>query len=310
MLSPIVLFVYNRPWHTRQTIEALKKNELASDSELFIYSDAPKNDAVIASVREVREYIRAIDGFKKVTIIERERNYGLAANIIDGVISIVSQCGRVIVLEDDLVTSPVFLRFMNEALEFYKEEKRVWHISGYMLPIRCSLPASTFFSKVMFCWGWATWQDRWMYFERDPEKLMEKFTRRMRRDFNLDGSHNFFYQIKANYKRTLDTWAVFWYATIYLNDGLCLNPTQSLVKNIGLDGSGEHKVKTQVHDIELPAQYHFQFETRIQESLYFRKAMVDFYNSVKPSVLSMIYSAALNRLRRLAGAFSTTKPIL
>jgi GT2 family glycosyltransferase len=114
--APIALFVYNRPWHTRQTVEALKKNELASESELFIYSDAPKNGKAKEKVKEVREYIKTIDGFKKVTIIERENNWGLADSIIDGVTKIVNEYGKIIVLEDDLVTSPYFLKFMNEAL--------------------------------------------------------------------------------------------------------------------------------------------------------------------------------------------------
>ncbi len=101
-ISPIVLFVYNRPWHTKQTVEALQKNELAIKSELFIYSDAPKNKEAEEKVNEVREYIRAINGFKKVTLIERDKNWGLANSIIDGVTKIVNEYGKIIVLEDDL----------------------------------------------------------------------------------------------------------------------------------------------------------------------------------------------------------------
>ena len=120
--APIVLFVYNRPWHTRQTVESLQKNKMANESELFIYSDAAKNDEAKEKVNEVREYIKSIDGFNKVTIIEREKNWGLANSIIDGVTKIVNEYGKIIVLEDDLVTSPYFLRFMNEALEVYRDE--------------------------------------------------------------------------------------------------------------------------------------------------------------------------------------------
>ena len=126
VLSPIVLFVHNRPWHTKQTVEALQQNELAEDSELFIYSDAAKSSKANAAVQEVRDYIYSVSGFKKITIIERKYNWGLADSIIDGVTSIVNKYGRIIVLEDDLVTSPYFLKFMNDALSFYKNEKRVW----------------------------------------------------------------------------------------------------------------------------------------------------------------------------------------
>lgn len=137
-ISPIVLFVYNRPWHTKQTIESLKSNELAQESELFIYSDAAKDNDEIENVNEVRKYIETLDGFKKVTIIKREQNWGLADSIIDGVTKIVNEYGKIIVLEDDLVTSPYFLKFMNEALDFYENEEKVWHISGWNYPINNS----------------------------------------------------------------------------------------------------------------------------------------------------------------------------
>ena len=120
-LSPIVLFVYNRPWHTQQTIEALQKNELASESNLIIYSDEANNKNVQENVDKVRLYIDQIDKFKKVTIIKRETNWGLANNIIDGVTKVVNQYGKIIVLEDDMITSPYFLKYMNEALEIYKD---------------------------------------------------------------------------------------------------------------------------------------------------------------------------------------------
>src|SRR5689334_19947926 len=115
-LAPITLFVYNRPEHTRRTVEALLKNELAAESDLFIFSDAPKKPESDESVRMVRDYIHAITGFKSVTIIERDRNWGLADSIIDGVTSVVNQYGRIIVLEDDLVVSAHFLEYMNTAL--------------------------------------------------------------------------------------------------------------------------------------------------------------------------------------------------
>ena len=187
-LAPIVLFVYNRPWHTKQTIEALQKNELAKDSELFIYSDAPKNKEAEKQVKEVRDYIKTISGFKKVTIIEREKNYGLAKNIIEGVTEIVNKYGKVIVLEDDLITSPYFLRFMNEALNFYENEEKVWHISGWNYPIDTNGLGDAFLWRLMNCWGWATWANRWKYYEKDVDKLIASFTKRDIKRFNLGQS--------------------------------------------------------------------------------------------------------------------------
>ncbi len=120
--APVALFVYNRPDHTRQTIEALLANPLANQTPLHVFSDAPRNESASLAVAEVRSYIRSIAGFKSVTIIERETNFGLARSIIDGVTALSEECGRVIVMEDDLITSPHFLSYMNDALTHYENE--------------------------------------------------------------------------------------------------------------------------------------------------------------------------------------------
>ena len=238
-LAPIVLFTYNRLYHTKQTIEALSKNELANESELIIYSDGAKNIEVKQKVKEVREYLKTIqdlDAFKSVTIIEREKNFGLANSIIDGVTKIVNKYGKIIVLEDDIVTSKYFLKFLNDALEYYKEKKELWHISGWNYPISSDGLDDVFLWRLMNCWGWATWSDRWQYFEKNPKKLIKTFSKKDIKRFNLDGYYNAWSQVKENYKGKINTWAIFWYAIIFEHNGLCLNPTQSFVQNIGHDG--------------------------------------------------------------------------
>jgi len=242
-IAPIALFVYNRPWHTRQTIEALQKNELASSSKLFIFSDGPKKEDDLEKVLEVRDYIKSVQGFQDVQVIERGANWGLADSIIDGVTQIINQYSRIIVIEDDLVTSPHFLTFMNNALEFYRDETKVWHISGWNYPIDSEGLPDTFLWRVMNCWGWATWSDRWQFYRRAPEEICEKFPKDKIRQFNLYGAHDFWSQVMTNVNGRNKTWAIFWYATIFLNAGLCLNPTKSLVQNIGLDGSGTNSGK-------------------------------------------------------------------
>ena len=251
-LSPLVLFVYNRPWHTQQTIESLQKNELAKESELFIYSDAPKNETDVLKVNEVRKYIRSISGFKKIIIIKRNKNWGLANSIIDGVTKIVNDYGKIIVLEDDLVISPYFLKFMNEALEFYKDEKKVWHISGWNYPIESDGLEDTFLWRAMNCWGWATWSDRWSYYEKDTQKIATQFSKEEIKAFNIDGYYrDFWAQVKDNRDKRIDTWAIFWYATIFKNSGLCLNPVNTFVRNIGNDGSGENCISYDIYQKEL-----------------------------------------------------------
>ena len=295
-LSPIVLFVYNRPDHTRQTVEALQKNELAEQSELFIYSDAPKNEEAKEKVKEVREYIRTIDGFKKVTIIEREKNWGLADSIIDGVTKIVNEYGKIIVLEDDLVTSPYFLKFMNEALEFYEREDKVMHISGWNYPIDTNGLDDVFLWRVMNCWGWATWADRWKYYEKDVDKLIISFTKIDIKKFNLDGVENFWGQVLANKKGKINTWAVFWYATIFKHNGLCLNPSKTFVKNIGHDGSGVHCGDNDIYeDNELCLNKSIKFTNDIQENIVALERIKNFYKSQKKP----LFIRVINKLSRM-----------
>jgi len=294
-LAPIVLFVYNRPWHTKQTVEALQKNELAKESELFIYCDEAKNEDAGKSVDEVREYIDKVDGFKKVTIIKREKNWGLADSIIDGVTKIVNEYGKIIVLEDDLVTSPYFLKFMNEALEFYKDEEKVWHISGWNYPIDTDGLDDVFLWRLMNCWGWATWADKWEYFEKDIDKTISKFSKKDIMIFNLDGYELYWNQVILNKNNKINTWAVFWYATIFKQNGLCLNPSQTYVENIGHDGSGIHCGESDSYSNTLSSLKNINISCTLSENqLAFQKIQY-FYKKQKKSLLVRV----INKLSRI-----------
>ncbi len=254
-LAPILLFTYNRPWHTQQTIIALKKNKYAKESEIIIYSDGAKSEKDEEKVKEVRNFLKTVIGFKKVTLVEREENYGLARNIIEGVTKIVNRYGKVIVLEDDIYVNQNFLTFMNNALNFYENTQKVWHISGFNYPIDVEDLPETFLWRFMVCWGWATWTDRWKYFENDSGKLYKEFSKEEIYRFNLDGTYDFFSQLRKNYEGSLDTWAIFWYATIFKQNGLCLNPTRSMVQNIGSDGSGCHGGRNGDLSDKMPLNY-------------------------------------------------------
>lgn len=241
--APIILFVYNRPEHTLKTLEALQNNNLAEHSELFIFCDGPKNNATQTQkqkIAETRAIIRKQNWCKTVTIIESKHNKGLAASIIEGVTRIINQYGKAIILEDDIVTGKYFLQFMNDALQLYENEKKVWHITGWMEPIKTKQINSAFFWPVMDCWGWATWADRWRYLKKDTDFYIKNFSKELIYKFNANGTEDFFAQIVLNHEKKIDTWAIFWYATIFLQNGLCLSPFYSLVKNIGLDNSGVH----------------------------------------------------------------------
>lgn len=238
--APTGLFVYNRPWHTRQTVEALRANAEAAQTSLHVFSDAPRNAGASQAVAEVRSYIRSITGFKTVTVIERENNFGLARSIIDGVTRLCEEWGRVIVIEDDMVTSPYFLKFMNEALDLYERDERVISIHGYVYPVKATLP-ETFFLKGADCWGWATWKRGWDLFEPDGQLLLQALkARKLTHRFDFDGAYPYTRMLKDQIKGKNNSWAIRWHASAFLKDKLTLYPGRSLVLNIGTDNSGTH----------------------------------------------------------------------
>ncbi|WP_456403780.1 glycosyltransferase [Hydrogenimonas sp.] len=299
-LAPIVLFVYNRPRHTKETIEALQKNGLAKESELFIYSDAPKDEKAKEGVDEVRRYIEGIEGFKRVTIVKREKNFGLARSIVDGVTKVVNEYGKVIVLEDDLITSPYFLRFMNDALERYKNEKSVWHVSGYTPPLPTGSLDGHFFLRPTTCWGWATWSDRWRHFKKDTDYFLGRFDKKRIRAFNIDNSYDYYGHILLNHDKTIDTWAIFWYATVFFSDGLSLHPKESFVKNIGHDASGVHCQSSCGYDVELsesydPGELPGREEIVLSESM--SKELSKYYKTLKKPIAARI----VNKLKYIIG---------
>ena len=236
--APILLFVYNRPEHTRRCIESLLKNSLASESNLFIYADGAKDSTQQEAVNEVRNYIRSIQGFKQITLMERSENWGLARNIINGVTTQVNRYGKVIVLEDDLVVAPYFLQFMNEALEVYKDEPKVGHIQACDFTQDNTLP-DTFLIKWTGSWGWATWDRAWKHFNPNGNELLQELEeRKLTHVFDFNGKYGFTRMLRRQIEGKNNSWAIRWNASLFLKDILSLNVGRSLVQNEGFDGSG------------------------------------------------------------------------
>lgn len=240
-LAPIILFVYNRPWHTQQTLEALAKNELARDSILYIYADGAKENATeqdLKKINEVREIISTFEDCKETHIVIREKNWGLADNIIDGVTERINQHGKIIVLEDDLITSPFFLQFMNDGLYTYQNNPEVWSIGACNFFSTKNHTPETFFIPIPDCWGWATWKDRWHYFEADSTKLLQELIDRNLIDsFNLYGSYPFIDMLKAQAEGKISSWAIRWQAQAYLHDALTLYPKYPITEHIESDNA-------------------------------------------------------------------------
>ncbi|MBQ1582734.1 MAG: glycosyltransferase [Prevotella sp.] len=250
-LAPILLFVYNRPLHVRRSIESLLANELAKDSELYIFSDAAKDETAQPNVNEVRQFIHSIKGFKEIHYVERTENWGLARNIIDGVTTLVNQYGRVIVLEDDLIVAPYFLQFMNDALETYKDEENVCHIQACDFTKDPILP-DTFLIKWTGSWGWATWKRAWKLFNPNGQELLDELIRRkLTYRFDFNGKYGYTRMLRNQIKGKNNSWAIRWNASLFLADKLSLNVGKSLIQNEGFDGSGTNCGSGNLYDSDL-----------------------------------------------------------
>jgi len=251
MNTPIALFTYNRPEHTRRTIEALLRNSEAGEHDLIIYSDAALTSDKQSSVEEVRSFIKTIKGFSSVTIHHRPHNFGLAKSIIDGVSEVLLKHETIIVLEDDMVTSPHFLSYMRDGLNRYSNDDRVISIHAYVFPVKADLP-DTFFLPGADCWGWATWRRGWDIFNPDGKALLTELRRRkLLKAFDFNGAYPYSKMLEGQINGRNDSWAIRWHASAFLAGKLTLYPGRSLVHNIGNDNSGTHCTAQNCYDVEL-----------------------------------------------------------
>lgn len=297
--APIALFVYNRPEHTRRTLQFLKQNQLAAESRLFIFSDGAKNAAQQENVNAVRELIQKTDGFKSVEIVERNENLGLANSVISGVSQLIKEYGRVIVFEDDLISSPYTLLYFNEALDRYEKEEQVMHIGAYMYPLSPQeseqLP-ETFFFRAATSWGWATWGRAWQHFNPDVTHLIQQFDAPKKHQFAIEGSMNFWKQMRELKAGRNNSWAIRWYASIFLKGGLTLNPAHSLVSNIGHDGSGVHSGINEIYNVSIHPQPIKQFPDEFTEHRPAYEAIKNFLKNRKGSFWQRVVRYLKQRL--------------
>ena len=242
-LAPIVLFTYNRPWHVEQTLNALMQNELASESILYIYCDGAKPDATEEQkekIRQSREVVRKKQWCKEVVIRETEQNKGLGNSIIEGVAEVINKHRKVIVLEDDLVTSPLFLDYMNKALEYYENRKTVFSISAVSRPnphlfYPKDYEYDVYVSQTHRPTGWATWLDRWKQVDWSA-----KCFKYLQADKNI---RNAFNRLGADYYSALEkqqltgqnVWSIRFALAHFVNHAVSICPIVSYIDHIGWD---------------------------------------------------------------------------
>jgi hypothetical protein len=241
--APILIFCFDRPDHLRRVLESLSRNPESADAHLILRMDGPPANASperLVRMEDVRTLLRERSWCGTTEIHESAVNKGLAASVIEGVTDAVARFGKVIVLEDDLECSPHFLRYMNKALEVYADQEQVISISGYIYPIKATLP-ETFFLRGADCWGWATWKRGWDLFRSDGAALLAELqSRGLASAFDFDGSYPYTRMLTDQVNGKNDSWAIRWYASAFLAGKLSLYPGRSLVQNIGIDGSGTH----------------------------------------------------------------------
>jgi hypothetical protein len=292
------MFAYSRPAHTQKTLDALKRNLLAPETNLIVYLDAPKSLDLKAKSDLVKNIIRSAHGFKSIKLIERPENFGLAKNIIEGVTEVCNQYGRAIVLEDDIETSEYFLTFMNDGLNFYRDDKRVYSISGCTYPADLAdMKSDTFFLRIPLCWGWATWQDRWQDFEKNLDDI-NAVSNSLIKFINFNGTNNFFQQAKLNLTGKANTWFIFWYLTLAKKNAVTLFPKKSLANNIGLDGTGDNCGSTSIFDQKLQKTFVPISIIDVKEDSYAVEQHIKYFKSTRIGLTRRIVA----RINRIIGA--------
>ncbi len=260
MLAPIVLFTYNRPYHTRKTIEALLKNTLAAESHLYVFSDEAKTSKHQEAVHLVRTYLKEVQGFKSVTLVFHNQNKGLATSIIEGVSEVLKSNEKVIVLEDDLETSPHFLDYMNGALNHYSPDK-IWSIAAYSpnIQIPSNYPYNTYLAHRNCSWGWATWKKNWENTDWEVNDFKDFFTYKNKRQQFERGGNDLSVMLLKQQKQIIHSWSVRFNYAAYKNNLPTAYPRKSYINNLGVDGSGTNMKKSGKYNSELISELSTDF---------------------------------------------------
>lgn len=281
--TPIAFFAYKRPLHAFQSLESLSKNDGAEKSELFIFCDGPKTSGDEENVLKTRDVVKSKKWCGKVNIIERDENLGLANSIISGVTQLCEEYGRVIVIEDDLILSNNFLNYMNSALINYQYANSVMHIAAYLWPLNIKIE-KPFLLRNASCWGWGTWQRAWCNFNDNASELLRIIKSNFyEKQFTFNYSRpQYLNMLSRVAENKLDSWAIRWYASLFLLNGVSLYPPYSLVHNIGHDGSGTNCCKTSIFDTAAPMQRVSltDYPERILENKQMRGSVTKFFHGI------------------------------
>jgi hypothetical protein len=299
-VSPVALFAYRRPDHLRRTLEKLRGNAEASQTELFVFCDNARDTSAADGVAAVRQLVQEGDlGFAATHVVLRDSNHGLARNITEGVSQVLAIRETVIVVEDDIAVSPFFLRFMNEALGYYRDNPAVGSISGYCYPVTDPVP-ETYFIRGADCWGWATWRDRWSAYNPDGRALLKELkARNLCHAFDFDGAMGFVQMLEEQIAGLNDSWAVRWHASCFLRDLLMLYPGRALAHNIGQDGTGTHsRAQDDALNVALSSSPVAVGGIAVEESALARQAICKFFRKSPRSLVVRYFPGGIVKILR------------
>ena len=243
--TPVALFTYNRPDHTRKVLESLSRCRRLDECSVFIYCDGPKSPAHADGVKASRSIVRTFAETFPATVVLRETNLGLARSIVTGVTELCTRYGRVIVIEDDFILSPSFLDYMLQSLDRYEDNGNIYQISGFMFPVDNPEQPDAFLLPLTTSWGWATWKRAWAVFDWNASGWQELLSDSQKREqFNLDNSYPYYEMLRGRFSGKNDSWAILWWYAVFRANGLVLHPKRSLVWVGGFDDSGTHCGRT------------------------------------------------------------------
>jgi len=271
---PIAIFAYNRPWHLNKTLGALKDCIRLDECKVFLYCDGPINSLLNKNVNETRSIAKSWAKLHDAEIVVSEKNLGLSASITTRVSELCAHFGQVIVLEDDLIVSPVFIDFMLQALDWYKDDESVYQVAGFVFGKKPLSSRETCLLPITSTWGWATWERAWKNYKKDPQTaLSELKSPKFKYKFDLNGTYPFTKMLEDNIEKKNDSWGIWWWWTVCRNQGLAVYPRKSLVFNNGFDNSGIHSGKKAINqpsvsDLEFfpgIAELKFQTSTEIDQ---------------------------------------------
>lgn len=308
-LAPIILFTYNRLWHTKEVLESLVQNKLAKDSELYIFCDGIKDNATkqdIAKSQKLQRFLKDFkaqsNDFKNISLTIKDKNIGLADSIINGIDEVIKIHKKAIILEDDIVVSKVFLDYMNESLNIYEKQRKVWSINAWSYPIDSNDLDDCYFWRIPHCWGWGTWEDRWNLYTRDIKWVENNFNKVDIKAINLEGYANYFNDFLLNKNGKIKTWAIFNYLACYKFNALNLAPNISYIKQIGFDGSGVHCGNDDIYNAKaINEKFPISFPLEIEENKIALSRIQGFHKNLKKPLISRIKNKILKLYNRGGG---------